>query len=404
MSEQRTQIAERFVESFAGVPLTSECVYRSPQYVDKGTQKEVCDFIIALRNQAILISMKSQEDPAKRAGVRLERWIVKNAKSALGQAKGAMRTIAQRNFWCQHPRRGRVEFGPNVLKIGHVIVTTEIFTERVTLPDSFELEVNGIPVSYLGVNDLCNLINELRTFPDIDDYLRTRRALPKKALRTVGHEKPLFEYYIVNKRTFDGCYGYEDARIVAAARDSDIEMYNYFKPLKNRFAGYVECVSDRLATRLEEYDKNLEPSLAKLYDDPANRANYLLMQDELCDLRLAERENIGMQLHHLREKIENSTEKECMTYGAVYLESKPDFVYVLISARGVDRVELIKRSSLLLRGAMTHYKKMRGMVIADRDGKNFELQLAVGLTPDSISKTLGELYFSRLRVSDIECV
>jgi hypothetical protein len=29
--------------------------------LDKGTQKEVCDFIIVVRNQAILISMKAQE-------------------------------------------------------------------------------------------------------------------------------------------------------------------------------------------------------------------------------------------------------------------------------------------------------------------------------------------------------
>src|SRR5438132_2495310 len=101
MSEQRTQMAERFVESFAGVPLTSECVYRSPQYLDKGTQKEVCDFFIVLRDQAILISMKSQEDPSQRAGEKLERWITKNAKSALAQAKGALRTIGRSKFWCQ---------------------------------------------------------------------------------------------------------------------------------------------------------------------------------------------------------------------------------------------------------------------------------------------------------------
>ncbi len=403
MSEQRTQMAERFVESFAGVPLTSECVYRSPQYLDKGTQKEVCDFFIVLRDQAILISMKSQEDPSQRTGEKLERWITKNAKSALAQAKGALRTIGRSNFWCQHLRRGRVEFEPNVLDVRHLIVITEIFTERVTLPGTFELEVNGIPVSYLSVNDLCNLINELRTFPDIDDYLNARRILPKKVLRTVGEEKSLFEYYIVNNRALDGCYGHDDARIVAAAKDVDIEVYNYFKPLKNRFAGYVECVSDRLATRLDDYDKDLEPALAKLYDDARNRSNYRLMQDELCDLRLSEREAVGMQLHSLREKIERSQDKECMTYGAVFLDSKPDFVYVLISARGVNRVELIKRASLLLRGAVTQYGKQRGMAIADRDGKNFEIQLAAGLVPDSINKSLAEMYFSNLKITDIEC-
>ncbi|SRR6266436_453932 len=404
MSEQRTQIAERFVESFAGVPLTAECVFRSPQYLDKGTQKEVCDFILVLRDQAILISMKSQEDPSQRASEKLERWIIKNAKSALAQAKGAMRTISRSDFWCQHSRRGRVEFRPGVLDIRHLIVTTEIFNERVRLPDILDLEVGEIPVSYLGLNDLCNLINELRTFPDLDEYLSARSVLPKSVLRAVGDEKPLFTYYIVNHRSFAGCSGYEDARIVAAAGESEIEIYNYFKPLRNRFAAYIECVSDRLATRLEDYDKNLEPALAKLYDDPQNRANYRLMQDELCDLRFSEREHLGLQLHRLREKVESSGDKESMTYGAVYVDSKPDFVYVLISAKGVERVELIKRASVLLRGAVTHYEKERGMVIADRDGENFEVQLAAGLTRDSISEMLAEMYFSKLKITDIECV
>lgn len=71
-------MAESFVETFAGVPLTAECVYRSPQYLDKRIQKEVCDFLIVLRNEAILISMKSQEDPERRYGDKLERWIIKN--------------------------------------------------------------------------------------------------------------------------------------------------------------------------------------------------------------------------------------------------------------------------------------------------------------------------------------
>ncbi len=403
MTEQRSQMAERFVETFAGVPLTAECVYRSPQFLDKGTQKEVCDFLIVLRDEAILISMKSQEDPAQRSGTKLQRWVVKNAGGALAQAKGALRTIISRKFWCQHPRGGRVDFEPNALRIKHVIVATEIFAERETLPATIELEINGNPVSYLGLNDTCNLINELRTFPDIDDYLKARRTLSTATLRTVGEEKSLFEYYLLNHRMFAGCAGHDDARIVAASKYSDIEVYNYFKPLRDRFAGYVECVSDRLATRLSDHDKNLDPEIARFYDDPRNRKNYRLMQEELCDLRLSERENLGMQLHRLREKIESSKERECMTYGAVYVDSKPDFVYVVISARGVERIELIKRATLLLSGAMMQYRKVRGMAIADRDGKSFEVQLRVGGPPESVGKQLAEMYFANLRITDIVC-
>lgn len=257
MTEQRTEWAERFVEHFSGIPLTAECVYFSPQFLDKGVQKEVCDFLIILRGEAILVSMKSQEDPTVRSGHKLKRWTVKNAWRALSQAKGALRNLGRNRFWCQHGRRGRVDFEPNSVRVTNVVVVAELFNECVELPDNFELEVADIPVTYLAVNDFCNLVAELRTFRDITTYLRARRILPVRALRSVGDEKPLFEFYILNNESFDGCSGYEDARITVAAMESNLEMYAYFKSTRDSLSGMIECVSDRLATRLETYAEDL---------------------------------------------------------------------------------------------------------------------------------------------------
>lgn len=51
---QRTLWAEKFVDSFSSRPLTAECVFHSPQYIDRGKQKEVCDLLLMLRGNAIL--------------------------------------------------------------------------------------------------------------------------------------------------------------------------------------------------------------------------------------------------------------------------------------------------------------------------------------------------------------
>ena len=109
-----------------------------------------------------------------------------------------------------------------------------------------------------------------------------------------------------------------------------------------------------------------------------------------------------MQLRHVIEKVKKGDEAESMSYGAAYVDSKPDFVYILVWAKGIDRAELVKRSNMLLRAAMTCYKRPRGMVIADRDGKNFEVQLIAGFTPDPTDVKLADLYFARLKISDIE--
>ena len=188
---QRTLWAEKFVDSFSSRPLTAECVFHSPQYVDRGKQKEVCDFLLVLRSNAILVSMKSQDDPSSRTGDKLWRWTIKNATTALNQARGALNTIAREPFWCQHSRRGRVDFKQGSIRVAHVLVLTEVFDDAVELPDELPLLLDSVPVTYLSLNDFLNLINELRAFPDIAAYLlrdlRESFALPEQGFPSKLH-------------------------------------------------------------------------------------------------------------------------------------------------------------------------------------------------------------------------
>lgn len=402
MSEKRSVWAERFFERFAGVPLTAECVYYSPQFLDNGIQKEVCDFLIVLKGEAILVSMKSQEDPTKRTDEKLAAWVVKNAAAATRQAKGAMRTIMGNPFWCQHQRRGRVDFTAGSIRVRHLVVITELFDKTVELPEDFPLEVGDTPITYLAVNDFLNLVDELRAFTDISAYLGGRRSLPARTRRTVGDEKPLYDYFILNRSSFKGCLGYEDARITAAARRSELEEHYRSKPEREKLAGIIERVSDVLATRPEDYREGLAPALAALFDDPAARRNYLRLQEELCDLSFGDRQAIGMQLIGAIEGVETSDDPEPMKYGAAYADAKPDFLYVLIAAKGVERQSLIRRGYILLRAGLTHFKNTRGMTIADREGQNFEVCMIEGFSPTEIDAKLGAQYFSRLKISDFQ--
>lgn len=52
---QRTDWAELFVERFTAIPLTAECVYRSPRYLP--ADKELCDHMILLRHEGMLVSL-----------------------------------------------------------------------------------------------------------------------------------------------------------------------------------------------------------------------------------------------------------------------------------------------------------------------------------------------------------
>ena len=398
---QRTLWAEKFFDNFSSIPLTAECIFRSPQYIKSGKQKEVCDFLLMLRDNAILVSMKSQENPLLRMGYKLQQWIIKNAMSALKQAKGALKTIAHESFWCQHWRRGRVDFKQGSICVAHIIVLTEVFNNIIQLPRNISLLVDGVPVTYLSLNDFLNLVNKLRAFPDIMAYLDARKMLPNGSLQLVGHEIPFYEYYISNAESFKGCGGYTDAKIYSETRIIEWQNALLTRISRQKYAYIVEYISDALATRLKNYANGLDTKTKDLFDPMNDRRNYLLMQEELCDLRLSERIALGEQFIKIMEKMRNSNEIENMKYMAFYIDSKPDFIYVLVSEKGIKRTILHDRLSTLLRAALAFYKKKRGMAIADRNGSGFEVQLCSGLSPNFSDEKLGEDFFAKLKVSDI---
>ncbi len=58
---------------FCAFPLTAETVFLRVKY-HKGGEKEVCDLLLVLRGDAIVLSLKHQDDPRRRTGDRLARW------------------------------------------------------------------------------------------------------------------------------------------------------------------------------------------------------------------------------------------------------------------------------------------------------------------------------------------
>jgi len=398
---QRTDWAEDFVEIFSSRPLTAECIFHSPKYIDRGLEKEVCDLLIILRGKAILISMKAQEDPFSKNSDKLKQWTTKNAMNAFNQAKGALKTIATKSYWCHHSRRGKVEFKPGEIQVTNVIVLTELFNEVVELCANSPMQLDNIPVTYLSLNDFLNLIKELRTFPDISAYFVARRKLPMQFLLMIGNEVSRYQFYIQNFESFN------DWNIKTVVVNPDIVQNSKWQVIQNsrlikqKNANLIEYVSDALATRNENFSDGLESHIIGRFDKSNDRRNYLLMQEELCDLGFNERAALGEQFNKVIDKVKCDNSLESMIYASFYTDSKPDFVYVLISARGVDRNNLINRSLTLLHSAMLTYKKCKGLVIADRDGEGFEVELLTCKIPPSAIGEFNTSYFDHLKVSDI---
>ena len=396
---QRTDLAEIFLEKFSSFPLTWENVFRGTEYLDK-TKKEVVDLLLVLRNEGIFISLKCQKDPEKRRGVKLTKWTNKNAKVALKQLKGGIRTSQNKGYWCEHPRRGRVNFKPNEIQVTHGIVLVETL-EVVRLEDDCAIEIGGIPVSYFSVNDFLNILKELRTIKDIQRYLDSRKSLPEEVLTTLGSEKTIYQFYILNKGVFPKSISLSQIVREVESNSKQIDKLIRLKSLMDQNSYIIENISDALSKRLEGYEKGLDKKISMGYDSPLNRENYLLMQNELCDLVLDERRKLGNEFFGIMEKVKADNNKESMIFKAIWSDSKPYFQYVLAASKGVERKELIKRSEVLIKAALAEYNKKRGMIITyNQDIDNFEVVLVNKYEKNDSEVEIGKQIFGQLKMKD----
>jgi hypothetical protein len=398
----RTLWAERQVEDVLSLPLISEFVFRSPMHKDP-TDKEVIDHLIVHKGDGILISQKAQEDP-RRTAEKNELWVLKNIQDALKPIRGCIKNPDDRPKWCDHPRRGRVEFKtlPRIIH-GVALVETWRPVDLNQIADKLPLEYMGVPLTYMSINDFLNVVWQLRTLPEVLQYLDARRKLPIACQRMVGDELPFYEWYIMNgglANSFAGCLGHADARRGADTHDDLLREALERSEEYKLYSGEIEHVAHALSTRDPNYADGLPPELVALFDKDDERKNYLILLEILADMRLTERSSMGRQLHTVAELMRGKTEG--FTFAAATAEGR-DLVFVLASCRGIDKLTRYGRAHRLAGGALAHYQKKNCLVIIDHDGEHYDLILTnPEYEPDANDIAAGEELFGHLRMQTVD--
>jgi hypothetical protein len=396
----RTDWAELQVEQLLSVPLVSEFVFRSPKHNDPD-EKEVIDHLIVHRGQSIILSQKAQDDPLKRSDTRNAQWVLKNIQNALKPVRGVVRNPDLRPKWCEHPRRGHVEF-TTLPPIAHAIVLAEtsrpvdLYSESADLP----LEYMGVPITYLSLNDFLNLVVQLRTVPELLEYLGHRRSLPTTALHTIGDEKPLFELYLANGGNLNGCTGHADARR-AIETHADLVQEALARNAEYRyFSGLMEHVADSLATRDPNYAEGLSKDALALFDVDSKRQNYMVLQEVLTNLRLRERAELGRAFHTLCDHV--SRQPQGLAFQAAHFDGR-HWVFLLCSSKNCDKPTLFRIVHGLTGGALAHYQKRNCFVIVDRDGEHYDLALSrPDYLPTAEDAAVGKKHFGSRHVSTMD--
>ena len=399
----RTLWAERQVEEVLSLPLISEFVFRSPKHNDP-TEKEVIDHLIVHKGEGILISQKAQEDPTSRSVEKNELWVLKNIQDALKPICGSIKRPDDRPKWCDHPRRGRVEFStlPRIIH-GVVLVETWHPVDLKQIADELPLEYLGVPLTYMSINDFLNIVWQLRTLPEVLEYLNARRKLPMACLRMVGDELPFYELYIMNGGIADSlksCLGHADARRATETHDDLLREALERSEEYKLYSSEIERVAHALSTRDPNYADGLPPEAVALFDKEGERKNYLILQEILTDMRLTERAMMGRKFHDVAESMRGKTSG--FTFAAAHADGK-DWVFVFISCRGVDKPTRHGRAKRLAGGALAHYRKKNCLVVIDRDGEHYDLMLTnPEYEPDAADIAAGEELFGHLRMKTVD--
>ena len=142
--------------------------------------------------------------------------------------------------------------------------------------------------------------------------------------------------------------------------------------------------------------------MTRLFDPASKRSNYLMIQDELCDLVLDERRKLGASLSGVVEQVKEDDSNASMVHQVAHLDSKPDFLYIFSSSKGLSRNEVIKRCCELLQGGLAYYGKTRGLAVNyTQDIENYETVMIDSFKETPQSMRLGKECFSNLKMSDI---
>jgi hypothetical protein len=223
--------------------------------------------------------------------------------------------------------------------------------------------------------------------------------LPSSDLRLISDEKALFEFYLLNGGSLQGCTSRAEARKAAATRQDQLRRLLSLKAELNRYSMLLEHVADQLATRDPAYAEGISPAALARFEPLSARTTYLEMQGVLANLRLPERAELGRAFYDAMGRL--SAEPEGFVYTAAHLDSKPAWVFVFGSCKKLDRAILLGRMEQLMSGAMAFYKKERCLTVVDRDKAGYEVAFGHMRSPPTLKeRQVGVRLFGHLRTID----
>lgn len=202
----------------------------------------------------------------------------------------------------------------------------------------------------------------------------------------MGGEQLLFQYYVEHDGAFENWRGYDVEALELRQRAEDFAEKIRSKMDADRPAYYLEYVADCIATRDSHYSEGLSSETLPWFEQPERRRAYLEMQQEVCDLRLSDRRVLGDYFLSISRKADASPDSSPLVYGRVWIDTKPDFLYVFAAGRNIPCQKLLDDCRHILALQLTTTGKQSGMLIVDNDSERYHVVFLRNFVPNESLK------------------
>lgn len=195
---------EKLLTKLISEPLLYDFVHLGPKIKNNKYNKALCDLLIEDEPIAIIVELKTQNDEITRQGRNQINWTSNQIKKAIRQVNGGIRNLNLVDIICNNPKRGKIIFTKNQLEPKHGIIIIDYNSEPYILNSNIENRTKrNIPLHYFTFNNFVWLCKQLKTLPDLLEYLNERSKIPLWARPRLNDENNIYAYYLMNKCKFE---------------------------------------------------------------------------------------------------------------------------------------------------------------------------------------------------------
>ena len=367
---QHGHLLEQIIANFNSQFFMNDFVFLNPKYLRDGNEKELCDLLLILNDECIVVSVKGTDGKYK-SDSKLQNWLVKKTWEGSKQAKGGINWLKKVSFTGRNLWNEDRKFEPNSLRAICGLTLLEC-SQHPFEPIEYEIRQpkSDVPLHVLSINDFLNVVVWLGSISDVFDYF-SKRANVSHTFTGINQEQPLLAYYTLCSKDVNGFLG-EDSEELGAMHQlhlmENLDRYNE----RDRVAGYVNAVVRELHTRHPSIESYMPPEFMNHVEPLENRSAYLQMAAMLNALPISNKVYLGQEIESLLKDLRHSGQAGCFAFKPLLRE----FVFVFACFSKLSRTQRIRSLHPMLPAALYSYNVTEGLGVAfdaDNPDSGFDL-------------------------------